>query len=175
MFITKKVTMDVSKIAKLGTAIEMRREVLKLAMNKDCTEDDIWKELEIYRKTHPDGQRKREPTHIQKILKNIMHESIILTESPIEDILRRELRARQIDFEAQKKIGRYRVDFFFPQADLIVEAEGKQYHSSPEQTQYDQKRQSILMKKGYLFLRFGGSEIYNDVVGCVDKIVSFLL
>lgn len=167
--------MDIPEIARLEKAIEMKREILRLAIKTNSSEEAVWTEFDIYRKTHPEGMRKRKPTRVDEILKNILHRSIFLTESPIEDTLRRELRARQIEFETQKKIGKYRVDFFFPQANLIVEADGGEYHSTPEQIERDQKRQAILMKRGCLVLRFTGREIYRNVVGCVDKIASFLV
>lgn len=167
--------MDIPKIANLETAIEMRKEVLRLAIKKSLPEGNIWAELDIYRKTHPEGERK--PTPIALIVKSIISlgGKIKFTESPIEDLLKYKLQARRIKFETQKKIGKDRVDFFFPQANLIVEADVREYYSTPEQSEKDFKRQLALMKKGYIVLRFRGSKIYRDVEGCVIEISKFLV
>ena len=166
--------MNIPEIAKLKTAIEMRREVLRLAVARSLTEEDVWIELDIYRKTHPPGQR--EPVHIGKILKTIIPiiRGFKFTDSPIEDILAYELKNRNVKFEPQKEIGKYRVDFFFPEANLVVEADGKEYHSKPEQREKDEQRQMEIIKKGYSLLRFTGSQIYTDVERCVDNILAFL-
>lgn len=167
--------MDIPEIANLEIAIEMQREVLRLALKKSLSEERIWEELEIYRKTHPEGERK--PTPIALIVKSIIPPDgkIKFTESPIEDLLKYKLQARNIIFETQKKIGKYRVDFFFPQANLIVETNGREYHSTPEQNEKDFKRQLDLIKKGYTVLRFRGSEIHRDAEGCVIEISKFLV
>lgn len=175
--------MDIPEIVKLPTSIEMRREILKLALERNLSEERIWEEFEIYRKTHTGG---RKPIPISSILicntlvdylnilERLIGKKIKITESPIEDLLTFELQKRNIKFEIQKKIGRYRVDFFFPKANLIIEVDGKEYHSTSEQREKDMKRQMDLIKKGYTVLRFRGSEIFRDVENCVIKISKFL-
>lgn len=167
--------MDIPQIANLSTAIEMKREILKLVLEKNLPEERIWEELEIYHKTHPDGRSDRKPTSISSILKNIFSKTgITITESPMEDLLKHKLEAKDIKFQTQKKIGKCRVDFFFPQASLIVEVDRREYHSTSEQREKDMKRQMNLMKRGYAVLRFRGSEIYRDAEGCAIRISEFL-
>ena len=165
--------MNIIKISVMKSPTKMREEVAKMAIEKNCTADEIWIMINGFRKTQTQGQRPRIATGVKDILGSIM-DGIKITESPIEDTLKYELRARHISFETQEKIGQYRVDFFFVEAGLIVEADGKEYHSTQRQRDNDFKRQAALMKKGYTMLRFTGSEIYRDVIGCVNKIEQIL-
>lgn len=165
--------MDIPEITNLATAIEAKREVLRLAIEKNRTEEDIWLELDIYRKTHSEG--KKEPEQVKSLVKKTLTKSKIhITKSPLEDTLKQALEKRNIHFVTQQKIGRYRVDFFFPQGRLVVEADGKEYHSSEEQRLKDFERQCEIMRRGYALLRFRGTEIYKDVEGCVGQVSLFL-
>lgn len=151
----------------------MRREVLKVARQKNIPEGDVWLELQIYRKTHP-GETKQ-VTRVKSLITKILSKrKIHITKSPLEDTLKQALEQRKIHFVTQEKIGKYRVDFFFPQGRLVVEADGKEYHSSEDQRLKDFQRMCEIMRKGYALLRFRGTEIYKDVEGCVDKISLFL-
>jgi len=165
--------MDIPEIANLPTAIEMRRQIFKLARKKNIPEGDVWLELQIYRKTHSEG--KKEAKQVKSLIGKILNKSRIhITKSPLEDTLKQALETRKIHFVTQEKIGKYRVDFFFPQGRLVVEADGKEYHSSEEQRLKDFERQCEIMRRGYARLRFRGTEIYKDPEGCVDKISLFL-
>lgn len=167
--------MDIAEITNLTTAIEMKREVLRLAIQKNATEEDIWLQLQIYRKTHPQEKIQTKQSSLKSLIARILDKNKIrITESPLEDTLKYALEIRDIDFETQKKIGKYRVDFFFPQARLVVEADSNEYHSSEEQRTRDMERQCKIMKKGYIVLRFRGSQIFKDVETCVDKIEDLL-
>lgn len=151
----------------------MRLEVFKLAIERHIPKEEIWLELEIYRKTHS-GETKQ-ATRIKSLIRKILTESKLhITKSPLEDTLKQALEKRKIHFVTQEKIGKYRVDFFFPQGRLVVEADGKEYHSSEEQRLKDFDRQCEIMRRGYALLRFRGTDIYQDVEGCVDKISLFL-
>lgn len=52
---------------------------------------------------------------------------------------------------------------------LVVECDGHDYHSSKEQIIQDNKRQREIENLGYTFIRFSGSEIYNNVEKCVEE------
>lgn len=56
------------------------------------------------------------------------------------------------------------------EAKLLIECDGHDYHSTKEQIACDHKRQREIENLGYTFLRFSGSEIYNDPEGCVEEI-----
>ena len=66
------------------------------------------------------------------------------------------------------------MDFCFPDSSMVVEAQGKKYHSTPEQFDRDFRRAQYIMRKGYLVLWFKGKEIYRNAAGCVDKIEQLL-
>lgn len=165
--------MNIMEISALQNPVQMRMEVLRLAKERNSTEDDIWLLIDGFRKTQQEGERPRFPTSIKDSIKTILpnKNKFKFTDSPIEDVLKWELQARNIKFETRKSIGQYRVDFFFPEANLIVEANGAEYHSTKEQRERDFKRQQTLMKKGYMVLRFTGSEIYKDPIHCVNHIM----
>lgn len=167
--------MDIPEINALPTAIEMRKEVIKLAIEKNVSEEDIWQEIDIYRKTHPQGKIQTNQSSVKSLIVKILAKTKIhIVESPIEAILKQAFERRHIDFETQKKIGKHRVDFFFPQGRLVVEADGNEYHSTEEQRTRDMERQCKIMQRGYVVLRFRGSQIFKDVEICVDKISKFL-
>lgn len=165
--------MDIPEIAILETEIEMRREVLRLAIEKKCTEDEIWDELNLYRKTQE--RKGKKPVRAGLILKNILDNisGVKITESPIEDALKYELDQRRIQYQTQQRIGRYRVDFLFEEAKLIIECDGK-YHRTGKQLQKDRDRDLYLIGKGYTVQRFSGDQLYRDVERCVNIIESFL-
>lgn len=100
------------------------------------------------------------------------------TESPIEYILWNELQTR-LGFSptdsadpgpglwiyTQYEIDQFRVDIRLlfvgdkSASELVVECDGKAYHSSPDQRARDQLRQAIIEDRGYKILRFTGSDI----------------
>lgn len=57
---------------------------------------------------------------------------------------------------------------------LIIECDGFNYHSSKNQMTYDYERENILKLNGYDVLRFTGSQIYNDPMDCVKKIMKYI-
>lgn len=67
---------------------------------------------------------------------------------------------------------RYRVDFILMDARLIIELDGHDYHSSPEQLDKDSKRQRYLTRAGYTLIRFTGRQIVNDCNACVLEVRS---
>lgn len=65
---------------------------------------------------------------------------------------------------------RFRVDFILKDARMIIELDGHDYHSSKEQLRNDAKRQRYLTKSGYTLIRFTGTEIKQDCIGCVNEL-----
>lgn len=97
----------------------------------------------------------------------LLNEKVIYT--PIELILRDELVERNIRFEPQVKLGRFYTDFLVTvnNRKVIVECDGRDYHNAEK----DRERDKELSLEGYQILRFTGSELYQDVNSCVDKII----
>lgn len=74
----------------------------------------------------------------------------------------------------QVPIGMYRADFLAQRADLrvVIEADGREFHTSPEQREYDQRRDEYMIKKGYRVLRYTGSQIAADARTCAAGVVA---
>jgi very-short-patch-repair endonuclease len=73
-------------------------------------------------------------------------------------------------FGDPQKHSRYRVDFLFKDARLIVELDGHAYHSTKEQLENDAIRQRYLSRAGYTVIRFTGREINRNPTACVTEV-----
>lgn len=99
----------------------------------------------------------------------------IIYETNIEKLFRKELECRGlrtgIDFAIQFPL-RYSfiLDIAFPNYMLAIELDGEAYHP----TQRDVIKDKILKKLGWKVIRFWGREIEEDVVGCVNKILTLI-
>lgn len=91
-------------------------------------------------------------------------------ESPIERMLYLALVNNDYSPYTQYKIGKYRCDMAFPSYKLIIECDGKDYHSSKSQKNRDGIRDKYLKECGYTAIRFTGRQIYKNRKGCVRKI-----
>lgn len=126
------------------------------------------------------------------------------TESPIEGDLIREIMKRNnfvicrendiptgegIFVFPQYRIGPYRADFLiraftYParariwppkfQATVCIECDGFEFHSTPEQIEYDNIRDNYFKLHGIKTLRIMGKEIKKNVSFCVDRIANFV-
>jgi very-short-patch-repair endonuclease len=110
-------------------------------------------------------------------------------ESPMEALFWQEARKWEI-FPIRRRLpglrrqvlcGQYRLDFALirwrfgkPAIKLAIEIDGWLYHSSPEQKARDRQRQEYCEAnceaRGWQFIRFTGSEVYNDTRKCVDEV-----
>lgn len=84
-------------------------------------------------------------------------------DSPIEEILFAQLTKRltAVKIIRQKQIGKYRVDFLLPEANLIIECDGEQFHQDKHR---DWQRDKWLYEEGYTVLRFSGKQIYQELI-----------
>lgn len=92
-----------------------------------------------------------------------------LYKTDIELIMFDALTERKIVFVFQYPIRcryGYITDFFIPQHKLIIECDGEHWHNK----QRDNKRDAVLLKKGYNIIRFSGKEIKKDINLCLTKI-----
>lgn len=75
------------------------------------------------------------------------------------------LRKRQLEnrkFRRQESIGKYIVDFYCPEENLVVELDGAQ-HFEEKNIEYDKKRDDYLRSLGLHVLRFKNEEVFNSV------------
>lgn len=72
----------------------------------------------------------------------------------------------------QVPIGCYFADFAIEcgQSRYVVEADGKAWHTSPEQREYDARRDAFMRGKGWTVVRFTGSEIARDSRQCAQLV-----
>jgi very-short-patch-repair endonuclease len=77
-------------------------------------------------------------------------------------------------FVPQFKWSIYRSDWaiFNPKTSgaMLLECDGKEFHSSADQMAHDQKKDAAAHDRGYLTMRFTGSQIHREPDGCAKKI-----
>lgn len=81
----------------------------------------------------------------------------------------RHRRLNRYKFRRQQQIGHYIVDFYCPEARLVIEVDGSQ-HSNEEQAWYDYRRSSWLKSKSYRILRFTNHDVLRHPVEVVEAI-----
>jgi len=85
------------------------------------------------------------------------------------------LRRKQINgwqFYRQKPIGQYIVDFYSPEAGLVVELDGSQ-HFEPEHQAADQKRDAYLASLGLRVLRFDNRQVLLEMDAVMEVIAQY--
>jgi ATP-dependent DNA helicase RecQ len=96
--------------------------------------------------------------------------------SPPEVLLWTHLRGRSLDglkFRRQHPMGRYVLDFYCPEARLVVEVDGEG-HLHGDQPQRDEVRDAWLNAQGLEVLRIPAAEVMRDVVEVADGILSVI-
>jgi very-short-patch-repair endonuclease len=89
-----------------------------------------------------------------------------------EVLLWNELKQKQLlayDFDRQRPIGEYIVDFYCKDLMLAIEVDGES-HDTEEAQLKDRKRQNALEAMGVRFLRFSDLDVKNNIRGVVDAI-----
>lgn len=87
------------------------------------------------------------------------------------------LRAYPLQWNRQKVIGPYIVDFYCKRAGLIVELDGSQ-HYDPATMAYDRERTAYLNSLGYTLIRFTNTDVKTNLSGVcavIDRTVQNLL
>lgn len=88
----------------------------------------------------------------------------------IEKILYLELQKRDISFEPQYIIGRYRVDAAILEPKIIIEVDGDYWHSLPMAKENDAIRDKELREQGWLVFRFSEDLVKTDIGICLDQL-----
>lgn len=93
--------------------------------------------------------------------------------NPLELKVAKTLDSLKIEYEPQKIIGFYIVDFYIPSLNLIIEADGN-WHNEPERKKRDKKRDRWLTSKGYHLVRMTDAEIKKNaeetVTAAINKV-----
>ena len=64
-------------------------------------------------------------------------------------------------FERQKALGPWVVDFYVPGKNLVIECDGKYWHSQPKVVKRDRQKTGWILRNGYHLLRLSEDEIRN--------------
>jgi very-short-patch-repair endonuclease len=99
-----------------------------------------------------------------------------LTRSEPERVVARALTARNFPLEINVRIGRYYGDLVCRRARVIVEIDGREFHTDPEAFNNDRKRQNELIDDGWRVLRYSAAtamahldEVVGEIIGVVRK------
>jgi hypothetical protein len=57
---------------------------------------------------------------------------------------------------------------------LLIECDGKDFHSSPEQVKHDETKDQAAHDRGFLTMRFTGSQIHRGADKCAAEIFAFV-
>ena len=93
-----------------------------------------------------------------------------------EVILWKRLKRKQMmgyDFDRQRPIDQFIVDFYCKTLQLAIEVDGAS-HDSPEAQERDQERQARLEAFGIRFLRFQDAEVKQNIDGVCESIRQWL-
>ena len=94
-----------------------------------------------------------------------------------EILLWSRLRMKQVkgyQFYRQRPIGEYIVDFYCPQADLVIEIDGA-HHFEEHGLLSDKEKNEFLKNCGLKVLRFTNNEVMSNIAEVVEQIESDLL
>jgi len=106
--------------------------------------------------------------------KKQFRKSLRKSATPQEIILWSRLRNNQLGykFRRQHSIGKYIVDFYCSERNLVIEIDGSQHIEV--QRDYDAERDNYLKKLEFKVLRFWDNEVNNNLEGVLLKIIEDL-
>ena len=78
----------------------------------------------------------------------------------------------QIDFDRQKIIGNYIVDFYIKSLGVVLEIDGSSHNDKEE---YDEKRQLFLESLDLVFYRISDYRIKNDLINVMKELEDFII
>jgi very-short-patch-repair endonuclease len=88
-----------------------------------------------------------------------------------ERLLARAFRSRGFDVAANVPVGPYICDFVDERAKLIIEVDGREFHSDPETFRRDRRRQNWLVRQGWMILRYAAYDVLADSLAVADEII----
>jgi len=77
------------------------------------------------------------------------------------------------EIKSQIVVGIYKVDFIINDK-YIIEIDGHEYHKTKEQREQDYKRERYLIKKGFIVIRFMGTEIFLSSTSCAKEVLKLV-
>lgn len=88
-----------------------------------------------------------------------------------ERLLARALNRRRCPMSANEPVGPYVCDFVDDRARVVVEVDGREFHSAPDVFRSDRRRQNWLVRQGWLVLRYAAYDVLADPDAVADEIV----
>lgn len=109
------------------------------------------------------------------------HANQDVKETGIERKIRELLTREGVKFETQKKMYYWCVDFYLPDYDIVIEAQGDYWHAHPDiyaepnamqkkNMRRDKGKAAYLPKCGHTFLAFWETDINSDIEGVLSEI-----
>lgn len=95
-------------------------------------------------------------------------------ETSIERLMREALSERRVAFLDQHRVGPFRVDFYLPGHNAVVETEGTYWHSLPQARVNDWKRMALLGRGGFQLFRCAEEDVRKDALALVDDMLAIL-
>ena len=92
----------------------------------------------------------------------ILHEALLWLEL-------KEGRINGLDFDRQKIIGNYIVDFYCAEKNVVIEVDGSSHDDKEE---YDARRDAYLQSLGLTVIHLTDKEVLQNLVGIVDWLVN---
>lgn len=89
-----------------------------------------------------------------------------------ERLLARSLNRLRCPLAANEPVGPYVCDFVDLRSRVVVEVDGREFHSGPEVFRSDRKRQNWLVRQGWLVLRYAAYDVLADPDAIADEIVT---
>ena len=78
----------------------------------------------------------------------------------------------QIDFDREKIIGNYIVDFYIKSLGVVIEIDGSSHNDKED---YDNKRQLFLESLDLVFYRISDYRIKNDLINVMKELEDFII
>src|SRR5699024_11311264 len=78
----------------------------------------------------------------------------------------------KIDFDRQRIIGNYIVDFYAPALGLIIEIDGTSHNDKEE---YDVQRQAFLESLGLIVYRISDLRVKHDLINVMKELAGFIV
>lgn len=92
-------------------------------------------------------------------------------ETLIEILIREELERRGISYEREVQIRRYSVDFLLTEDGIVIECDGRYWHSFVSAILRDRRKDEYLKSLGYQIVRLPEQEIRKSPSECIDRVL----
>ncbi|MFH5210917.1 DUF559 domain-containing protein [Antrihabitans sp. NCIMB 15449] len=87
-----------------------------------------------------------------------------------ERMFARALTAGHCPLPANRSVGPYLCDFVDERSKLVVEIDGREFHSEAAVFRNDRRRQNWLLLEGWLVLRYAAYDVYNHLDEIADEV-----